>query len=252
MCKILIFGGTTEGRQLAMVCSENNISAFLSVATSYGAEIIEKSDCLHILQGRMNSKEIAEFIEKNRIEKVFDATHPYAAEVTKNITLACEITKTECLRIKREENSKSVGGKYFEDINSIIGYLNTTTGGILVTTGSNALKSFCSVNDYKYRCAVRVLPTSDIIEECIRLGFSRERIIAEKGPFTEEQNIEQLKKFDIKYMVTKESGAVGGFDNKVRAAAKCGVKLLIVKRPSENGITVEEAERILLTENLNG
>ncbi len=251
MCKILIFGGTTEGRLLAEFCVGNGISVFLSVATDYGASVIEKSDSLHILQGRMNSEDIAEFISGNGIEKVFDATHPYAVDATKNIMLACRNTGAEYLRIKRENSEKAISGKYFDDIKSLLEYLNVTEGGILVTTGSKELKSFCSVSDFKERCAVRVLPSSGIVDECIKLGFLSERIIAEKGPFSEDQNIEHLRKFNIKYMVTKESGAVGGFENKVSAAEKCGVELLIIKRPLENGITVEKAEKILLTESLN-
>ena len=48
MCKILIFGGTTEGRQLAEFCAEHRISAYVSSATDYGTGLIKKSGIPYI------------------------------------------------------------------------------------------------------------------------------------------------------------------------------------------------------------
>ncbi len=248
MCRILIFGGTTEGRELAEFCGKNNISVYLSVATDYGAEVVRKFRCVHILKGRLNSGDIMDLIIKNGIDNVFDATHPYAVEATRNIKTACEKTFVNYLRIKRDEYDIVPAGKYFDDINALADYLKGKSGKILVTTGSKDLKVFLEIENYRERCVVRVLPLEGVVSECQELGFLSENIAAEKGPFSVEQNLNLLEKFNIKYLVTKESGTAGGFEAKVLAAEKYGAELLIVRRPIENGITVEEAEKIIHTE----
>ena len=48
MPELLIFGGTTEGRQLAEFCDKKNIPACVCVTTDYGAELLPKSSYIKI------------------------------------------------------------------------------------------------------------------------------------------------------------------------------------------------------------
>lgn len=56
MCRLLIFGGTSEGRELAEFCADNKIDAYISVTTDYGAELLPESDNIKILTGRLDSE----------------------------------------------------------------------------------------------------------------------------------------------------------------------------------------------------
>ena len=243
MCKILIFGGTAEGRELAQFCSDNEISAFVSVATDYGAELIDGLPFIRILKGRKDGGEIEKFIKENFIELVIDATHPYAVETTKNIKTACENTGVKLYRVLRKETKSD--GLYFDSISDVIDYLNKNNGNVLITTGSKEIASYTKVNDFKKRCAVRILPIENAVENCITIGFDKNKIIAEKGPFTVEQNINHIKLFNAKYFVTKDSGERGGFGEKLTAVKECKITLLIIKRPKEDGISLEEAKELL-------
>ena len=89
MCRLLIVGGTTEGRQLAQFCADHRISAWVSVASQYGCDLLPSSEYLHILVNRMDWQEMAEFMRDKQVRLVVDATHPYAKEVTGNIKRAC-------------------------------------------------------------------------------------------------------------------------------------------------------------------
>lgn len=251
MCRILIFGGTTEGRQLAEFCAENKIFTYVSSATEYGSGLINSSGYVSLLTGRMDCEEMEEFIRSKNIQLVIDATHPYAAEVTQNINQACKNASVRYIRVVRDSDRFVLNAKYFDSIDSAADYLRKTEGNILITTGSKELKSFCSIENYSERCAVRVVPSDNAVKACQRLGFVH--IIAEKGPFSEESNIEQLKAFGADYLVTKDSGTVGGFYEKVSAAEKCGAELLIIRRPveSEIGSTVNDVKMFLLTEDFN-
>lgn len=100
---ILIFAGTTEGRMLAEYVSginqknkgctgnavEHPVRCFVCTATGYGKRILDNLPGVAICAGRMDSAGIQHFIEKNNIDLVIDATHPFAGEVTANIKSAC-------------------------------------------------------------------------------------------------------------------------------------------------------------------
>lgn len=246
MCSILIFGGTSEGRLLAQFCAENQIHAYVSVTTGYGAELLGRSGFLRILIGKMDFSEIRDFISEHGIETVIDATHPYAEEATKNIKNACETLSAQYIRIVREQEETVENARYFDNISGMVSYLDTTSGNILITTGSKNLKEFRCIKNYESRCIARVLPSPDMIEKCAETGLEISQIIAEKGPFTVTQNEHHIKKFGIRFLVTKDSGSTGGFMEKIEAAKKNNVEILILKRPEEKGISLETMKKILV------
>lgn len=115
MCRLLIFGGTTEGRQLAQFCADHRISAWVSVASQYGCDLLPSSEYLHILVNRMDWQEMAEFMRDKQVRLVVDATHPYAKEVTGNIKRACmeeQIPLLRCLRDAETESAEEEGVFY--------------------------------------------------------------------------------------------------------------------------------------------
>lgn len=89
MCEIFIFGGTTEGRVIAEWCVNHRIKAFVSVATDYGSKLLPKSEYLEVLENRLDSEQMMRIFREKEISIVIDATHPYAVEVSKNISEAC-------------------------------------------------------------------------------------------------------------------------------------------------------------------
>lgn len=243
--KILLFGGTTEGREIACYLEENKISSFVSVASDYGRQVLPPMEFCRVLRGRMDAGEMKYFIMENGIELVVDATHPYAVEVSENIKNAVAETKVSYVRIVREQNEKIQDGKYFSDTRALNGYLNTTEGNVLVTTGSKELGDFCAVRDFKERIYARVLPVENVVKQCLEMGFDKTHIITGQGPFSQEENEECLRKIHGKFLVTKDTGAVGGFPQKIAAARKAGAGILILKRPvseeeSANGMTIKE------------
>lgn len=246
MCRILIFGGTSEGRLIAQYCAENRIHAYVSVTTEYGAELLGSSGFLQILTGKMDFAAIHDFIASHGIETVIDATHPYAEEATRNIKKACDRLSVRYFRIVREQEKAVENARYFDDIPDMISYLNTTRGNILITTGSKNLGEFCGINDYRDRCIARVLPSPEIMEKCTGAGFEESRIIAEKGPFSVQQNEQHIRKFNVSFLVTKDSGSTGGFADKIEAAQKNNAEILILKRPEEKGISLEAMKKILV------
>ena len=58
-----------------------------------------------------------------------------------------------------------------------------------------------------------------------------------RSDFAEDLNVAMMKAVHAKWMVTKESGKAGGFEEKVSAAEKAGVGLIVIGRPVEEGIS---------------
>ncbi len=264
MCRILIFGGTTEGRLLAEYCHQQEIEAYVSVVSGYGADLLPESEYLHVLSGRMAGEAMEGFMKRASIRAVFDATHPYAAEATRNIKEACGRAGVSYLRVTREsaaaENPGGGSGKgpaaafasqvvYVHSVKEAVCYLKDREGDILVTTGSKELAAYTALPGYEERLYVRVLPSCAAISACEDIGIRGKRIIAMQGPFSEEMNRAMMRQLGVRYLVTKEAGAAGGFLEKLSAAEALSVTAVVIGRPLEerDGITLDAA-KILLKE----
>ena len=106
--------------------------------------------------------------------------------------------------------------------------LSHTEGKIFLTTGSKNLPDFTAVPDYSERIALRILPMQDSLAKAVELGYKPANVVCMQGPFEEDLNIAMIKHFNAKYLVTKDSGKAGGFEEKISAAHKAGAELVII------------------------
>ena len=252
MFKALLFAGTTEGRLIAEHLKNKDLELIVSVATDYGKTLIEEASNIRVSSNRLNEDEIKDLISKENIDFIIDATHPYAVEVSKNICNACKEVDKEYLRVIRKEEEVSSDRVIFVDsIEEACDFLNTTSGNVLVTTGSKEVEKYTVIDNYEERIFARVLSTEGVVNKCNSLGFRGRNLIAMQGPFTNEFNKALLRQIDAKYMVTKSSGKEGGFHEKIQSALETGVKAIVVGRPlKEEGLTLTEILK-LLDERLN-
>ena len=276
MCKIWIFGGTTEGRLLAEYCSREKIEAWVSVASEYGEELLQEelmesgnagnpdlnhntclakknlktvqaSSVIKVLRGRMDRYQMEEFIRNQGIHLVIDATHPHARLVSEEIQEACGRTGVRlerCLRAEDEQN-KARDWVEVDSIQEAVSFLSSVSGVIFATTGSKELEVLCQIPDYQKRVYARVLPTSNVLKKCEKLGITGSHLIAMQGPFSTEMNTLFLRQTKAEWLLTKDSGRAGGFQEKVEAARENGTRVVVIRRPEEDGISLEEAMEVL-------
>lgn len=250
MYKIIIFAGTVEGRKVAEYLNQNRISARVCVATAYGESLLPEGEYLEISHQRLSQEEMEEIMRTMEEGLVIDATHPYAQVVTENIQAACRNTKTEYIRVVRQEifcgETEDFPVVYVKDTQEAVDYLEHTKGNILVTTGSKELAAYTALSDYKNRIYARVLSLLSVMESCTRLGVEGKHLICMQGPFSQEMNEAMIRQVQASWLVTKESGTSGGFLEKYLAAKKTGCGLVVIGRPrDEEGISLEECERLL-------
>jgi precorrin-6A/cobalt-precorrin-6A reductase len=95
------------------------------------------------------------------------------------------------------------------------------------------------------RFTVRVLPVSESLEACRRLGLSPGQIVACQGPGTVKLNEALLEACGAEAFVVKESGREGGTADKVQAALNLNIPVVVVGRPRPEGARDgEERERL--------
>lgn len=254
MKKIVIFAGTTEGRRLSEILADAGITHTVCVATEYGEIVMrEQMDAetarakgqplVSLHRGRMDREQMEEFLRNEGYEIVVDATHPYARVVTENIQSAVNTLRTTeretqfpiYLRLEREISETPeaedpvVSIRYFESNADCAKALENTEGNILLTTGSKELATYCASGRLHDRLYVRILPGRESLELCMEQGIKGRQILALQGPFSTEMNAAILKQYDIRHMVTKNSGRTGGYQEKLEAAKMLGIPVYVIQ-----------------------
>lgn len=266
MKKVLIYAGTTEGRELAQELARERIYCDISVATEYGRQIMDEkiSPYICILQGRMTAEQMRRKCENEQYLAVVDATHPFATEVSVNIRESLKGLDIPYFRLGREkipgeegerqagerqtgerqagerqageqqaEEQNYMARKYFQNTAACVEALKKTEGKIFLTTGSKELSAFCREETIRKRLVVRVLPGMESLQECVRNGLEGRQIIAMQGPFSKEMNLAMIRQYQASVLVTKESGKTGGEDTKLAAAGEAQIPSYIILRPDE-------------------
>ena len=269
MRQVIVFAGTTEGRQISEWLAAAGVETLCSVATEYGELLVEKQPHLSVRQGRLLPEEMEQLLEAEGKPLVLDVTHPYAVAVSANIKTACAQAGCEYLRLirpslmrknRKNEVSKEMtntvtdknAGKTAEEIvvvesvEAAVNFLKTTEGSIFVTTGSKELAKFTALPDYRNRVYARVLATPEVVIQCTEAGFTGPHLICMQGPFSKELNLAMLRSTGAAWMVTKEAGRAGGFEEKMTAAKEAGVKVVLIGRPQEQeGLSIEDGVKLL-------
>lgn len=252
--RIFLFAGTTEGREIAeALAADDSLPARVYTATEYGSTLIPEAENLIHVSGRLDAQQMAREFESYAAPDavVIDATHPYAAEVTKNIRCAAGWAGLRCIRVRRPEELPDLlagcSWTAVADSREAAGFLRETEGGIFLTTGSRDLADYTVIPGYRERLYARVLPLPEVVRRCMELGITGRHLICMQGPFSEEMNEVMFRDTGVRYVITKESGKKGGFDEKTAAARKLGCHLVILRRPAdaEDAVTVKECLRML-------
>ena len=231
---VVIFSGTTDGRALSCQVAALGAAVTVCVATDIGAEEQGNTEGITVCAGRLTADEMAALLRGAAL--CVDATHPYATEATRNIRAAAQAVGVEYHRLLRPASALPAGSVTLQTAAQAAAYLADKPGNVLLTTGAKELPAFAVLDPT--RLYPRVLPTL----ACEAAGIPHRNILAMQGPFTQELNAALLRQFRISYMVTKDGGVAGGFAEKAEAAAQCGVQLIVLRRPEEQG---ESAETIL-------
>ena len=130
--KIIIFGGTTEGRLLSHLLAEKGAAVTVCVATEYGCEEQGEAPGVTVLTGRKTVEEMSELLRGSDL--CVDATHPYAVEVTKSVRRACAGAGVPYRRLLRDR-SGDTDAILVDSAEAAAKLLADREGNLLLATG---------------------------------------------------------------------------------------------------------------------
>ena len=236
---ILIFGGTSEGRELTQLLANAGASVCVSVATERGLkDFFVDSPLVSFHQGALTQEEKVQFM--GDFDAIVDATHPYAQSISGHVREAATLAGKPYVRVLRPLGD--VQGCLVAPTLAEAVALIPAEGAVLSTTGAKELAVYQALPHFQERLVARVLDDDASLEKARCMGLPDEHILAGRGPFSQQENEDVIERFDIKTLVTKESGTAGGYPEKLAAARAHGVTVVVVARPiEEDGMSVEEA-----------
>ncbi len=233
MSELCVFAGTTEGRRLVEFLAGQPVRVCACVATEYGETLIPQADNVEVRAGRLDGEAMQSLFHERHFDMVIDATHPFAIVASDTIAGACDAMGVECLRLNRDGGGADDEAVVVGSIAEAAAFLAEHPGVALLATGSKELTPYTIVPDYKERFYPRVLPMASSLAACEAAGFAPAHIIAMQGPFSVDMNVATLKAIGAKWLVTKESGKSGGFDEKLEAARRAGARCVVIGQPKQ-------------------
>jgi precorrin-6A/cobalt-precorrin-6A reductase len=234
LMRILILGGTTEASALAARLAGR--SAFSPLLSMAGRTSDPRPMPIPTRIGGFGGVAgLAGFLRDNRIEAVIDATHPFAAVMSRNAAEACTQARVPLLALRRPAWTPQDGDRWIEvpSMKAAVHVLGDAPRRVFLTVGRLELASFVAAPQHTY--LVRTIePIGDA------LPVPNVVAIQDRAPFDETAERMLMEREHVDVVVTKNSGGAATYP-KIAAARTLGVPVILVARP-EKPFGVEEAE----------
>lgn len=224
--KILIIGGTTEGRIAVKVCDESGNPYFYSTKSD-----LQQIECAHgtRVTGGLDERTMPDFCRQNDIGLIIDAAHPFAMGVHRNIGNAAEVCGIPVVRIERHFPEQDPRFLWFDTYQDTITYLEShDINRVLALTGVNTIKPL-KAYWLKHETYFRIMKRQESIDIAEHEEFPIDHILF----YEDEKDDEALyKRLRPEAIITKESGESGGFGDKTQKALDLDIPVLVVRRPA--------------------
>ena len=219
--RILILGGTGEGRELAAELVAAGVDVLSSLAGRVRQPRLPAGPVR--VGGFGGPAGLAEFLAVERITGVIDATHPFAGAITAHAAVAAAQAGVPLLVLRRPEWEADPSWDVAADIGAAAAAVRAWPGeSVFLTTGRRDLDVFAA--DDRHRFLVRAVDPPDGPVP------PRMTLILDRGPYTVEGETALMREHGIGLLVTKNSGGPMTAA-KLIAARDLGVQVVVVRRP---------------------
>jgi len=221
--RALILGGTGDANQLAAQIAGAKIDAIYSYAGR--TQIPLGHDVPTRIGGFGGVRGLADFIREARITHVIDATHPFAAEMSRHAVDACATTNTPLIALERAPWTQVPGDRWIEvrDLNAAVAALPEHRARVFLAIGRQHIAPFAAKPQHAY--TLRFVDAPDGA-----LPLPAAELIVSRGPFTIEGDRELMRSRGIEWLVARNSGGTGA-RAKIDAARELGIPVITIARP---------------------
>lgn len=220
--KILILGGTAEARHLANGLVELGHDVVTSLAGRTQDPILPRGGLRMGPFGGISG--LCAYLRAAGIERLVDATHPYAGLISINAVEAAHLTGTRLVRYMRPP-WQAAPGQNWTMVDSAQEAADSLPAGahVLLTTGHSGLATYLEREDCFF--LVRVIEAPDFALP------AHAELLRTRPPYRLEDEIALLRRHGITHLVSKNSGGAQTAA-KLEAAEKTGTKVLMIARPA--------------------
>lgn len=218
MKRILLLGGVTEALAIARTLGPEHIYSLAGVGR-VPTDLI----CQVRVGGYGGPEGLAQFVRNEGISLILDATHPYAAQISRNAAEAARLSSVPCWALRRPAWQPQAGDDWREvsDWAALIEALKPFKRP-LFTLGREPLQHLDEIPPEQF-WTLRALDVYPGNERC--------EVIGARGPFLIEDERALFRRRGIDVLISKNSGSTAT-EPKLEVARERGVPVLVLKRPA--------------------
>jgi precorrin-6A/cobalt-precorrin-6A reductase len=221
MRHILLLGGTTEASALATALAARGERAVLSYA---GRTENPRAQAIPTRVGGFGGVEgLAEYLTREGVTHLVDATHPFAARISANAIAAAERAGVQMLALTRPEWIEGPGDRWTRvaDTEQAVAALGREPRRVFLALGRQTIDDFAHAAQHFY-----LLRFVDAAEPTL----PRHHLVVDRGPFTLAGELALLREYRIEVVVAKNAGGSGA-RAKLDAARERGLPVVMIDRP---------------------
>ena len=218
---VLIFGGTTEARELADRLVDDGFEVVTALAGVTQDPILPRGE---VHRGRLGGVEgIVAYSRQKQFDVFIDATHPFAAKISANLATAAQQLTLPCMRLERQAWQTEAGDQWTE-VSSIEAAAAAIPrhARVLLTIGQRGIEHFLARSDL-----TGVVRTIEPLSKPLPANW---RLLQKRPPYLVEDERELLAAEQITALVTKNSGG-GATAAKLIAARERKIPVVMIARP---------------------
>lgn len=215
--RILLLGGVTEALAIARLLGPQHVYSLAGIG-----RVPQDLQCQVRVGGFGGAEGLASYLREAGITLLIDATHPYAAQISRNAASAARIAGIPCWALRRPAWQAQAGDDWreVEDWAGLIEALKPFRRP-LFTLGREPLQHLDEIPPEQFW-------TLRALEACP--GNERCEVIGARGPFHIEDERALFRRRRVDVLISKNSGSVAT-EPKLEVARELGVPVLILKRP---------------------
>ena len=219
MIRVLILGGTAEAAELARAL-DGQAEVISSLAGRAGVPDLPGTVRVGGFGGAAG---LEDYLRAEAIERVIDATHPFAARISAHAETACRAVGIPRLVLERPRWPRLPGDRWtvVDSVADAAALLPRLGSRAFVTVGAGEVGGFAAVRGVWLLVRLlrdEVLPLEDY------------KVVTGRPPFAEADEADLMRENRIDVLVTKESGGVSTH-GKIAAARSLGLPVLMIRRP---------------------